>query len=334
VGFPGRITILPAMTAPAVHAPTIEETAALTRRITRLSVGVSATLTALKAAAWLASGSISMLASLTDSGLDVVASLVTFGAVRYAVVPPDADHRYGHGKAEAFAALLQAGLVFASAALVGREAIDHLLHPEPVGEGLLDIAVLVVSVVLTAGLVKMQTRVLRRTKSVAVTGDRTHYAADLGLNLVALAGIGAAFLFRSSLPDAIGGLLVAIGLLWGATNVFRASAIELMDRELPKDERERIQALAAADPAIRGIHQLRTRASGPYVHIQMHADLDPRLSLAEAHRLLVAAESRVLSAFPAADIIIHPDPLGEAEPHPGAFEESRRAEAANKLKMQ
>ena len=97
---------------------------------------------------------------------------------------------------------------------------------------------------------------------------------------------------------------------------------EIVAIDASEKHRERIVALMTEDAAIKGVHQLRTRASGPYVHIQMHADLDPGLSLVAAHDAVVAAEKRVLTAFPAADIIIHADPRGQAEPHGGAFAET------------
>jgi ferrous-iron efflux pump FieF len=148
-----------------------------------------------------------------------------------------------------------------------------------------------------------------------------HYLADLASNLIAFAGIAASALLRRGEPDALAGLLVAGWLVWGAVGVFRRAAFELMDHELSDEARRRIVELMTQDPRVGDVHQLRTRASGPYVHIQMHADLDPSLSLVEAHQVVVAAERRVLNAFPAADIIIHPDPRGAAEPHGGAFPE-------------
>jgi cation diffusion facilitator family transporter len=297
------------------------ETAALTRGITTLSVAMALVLAALKAGVWIATNSVSVLASLADSGLDLIAALGTFFAVRYAAAPPDAEHRFGHGKAEAFASLVQAGLVFASAALIGEEAIRHLLRPEPlVNEGWA-IGVMAISTVLTAGLVAAQTRVLRRARSVAVSGDRAHYMADLASNIAALVAIAASAVFGFNGFDAIGGLVVAAVLLWGAVGVFRQASSELMDHELPESARARIVALMTQDPRLTDVHQLRTRASGPIMHIQMHADLDPELSLETAHKVVVAAEKRVLEAFPAADIIIHADPRGRAEPHGGAFPE-------------
>ncbi|MFA7264512.1 MAG: cation diffusion facilitator family transporter [Caulobacter sp.] len=308
-------------TAPLTQA----QAAVLTRRVTSLSVATAVVLVAAKTAAWLASGSVALLASLADSGLDLLASLITLYAVRYAVEPPDAEHRFGHGKAEAFASLMQAGLVFASAALIGREAIAGILDPRPLGAGGWAIAVMGLSVVLTVGLISVQSWVLRRTRSIAVTGDRAHYAADLASNLAAMAGIAGATLLGLHWLDAAAGLLVAVWLLWGAIGVFREAGNQLMDHELPEADRARIIALMTQDPRIQDVHQLRTRASGPYIHIQMHADLDPDSSLAAAHEAVVAAEKRVLAAFPAADIIIHPDPHGRAEPHGGAFGEAEHA---------
>jgi cation diffusion facilitator family transporter len=237
------------------------------------------------------------------------------------VAPPDAEHRFGHGKAEAFASLFQAGLVFASAALIGREAIGDLVSPHPLRQEGWAMLAMVVSTVLTAGLIAAQTRVLRRTGSVAVSGDRAHYAADLASNLVALAGIALSAWLGLNGLDALAALLIAGLLLWGAIGVFREASGQLLDRELTPEARDRIVELIGRDARIAGVHQLRTRAAGPYVHMQMHIDLDPQLSLETAHEVIVDAEKRVLEDFPSADIIIHADPRGRAEPHGGAFAE-------------
>jgi cation diffusion facilitator family transporter len=305
----------------------MDETAALTRGVTMLSVGVAALLVTTKVLVWVATGSVALLASAADSGLDLVASCATFFAVRYAAEPPDEEHRYGHGKAEAFASLLQAGLVFASAALIGQEAVRHLLRPRPVAHEAWALGAMVLSIGLTGVLVAAQTRMLRRGRSVAVSADRTHYATDLASNLIALAGIAAAALARVPALDAAAGLVIALLLLWGALAVFREAADQLMDHELSHDARARILQLVREDPLVRDVHQLRTRASGPITHIQMHAALQPDLSLEAAHRVVVAAERRILKDFPAADIIIHPDPEGRAEPHGGAFPETHGIEA-------
>jgi cation diffusion facilitator family transporter len=178
-----------------------------------------------------------------------------------------------------------------------------------------------VSTILTFGLIAAQTQVLRQTSSVAVSGDRAHYATDLASNLIALVGIGGAAWLGVHNLDAVAALAVTALLLWGAVSVFREAASQLMDHELPHFQRARIVELVTQDIELSDVHQLRTRSSGPYVHIQMHVDLDPSLSLEAAHAVIVAAEKRLLAEFPSADIIIHADPKGRAEPHGGAFAE-------------
>ena len=311
----------------AAHGLSPAESAALTRRVTLMSVATAAVLVTIKVAAWAASDSVALLASAADSGLDLVASLVTFFAVRYAAAPPDAEHRFGHGKAEAFASLVQAGLVFASAALIGREAIDHFIHPRPIAAEGWAVAVMLVSIVLTGVLIAAQGRVLKRTSSVAVSGDRAHYATDLASNAIALVGIGASAWLGVAGIDAAAALAIGAVLLWGAISVFREASGQLMDHELPDEARAKIVALLTEDRRLTDVHQLRTRASGPYVHMQMHVDLDPDLTLEAVHEVIVAAEKRVLDAFPSADIIIHADPRGRAEPHGGAFAEMRVRDA-------
>lgn len=303
------------MNAGHAHGNTIEAQAGVTRLATWLSVGTALLLIGVKGGVWLMSGSVALLASAADSALDLAASVATFIAVRYAAAPPDREHRYGHGKAEAFAGLLQAGLVFASAALVGREAVARLIDPQPVENSVWAMAAMGVSILVTGALVSAQTRLLRKAGSVAVAGDRAHYAADLAANLAALAGIAGAALTGALWIDAAAGLLVALWLVWGAVGVFRAASLELLDHELDAEARARIKAVAADDARIRNVHQLRTRASGPRIHIQFHAGLAPDITLAEAHAIIEAAEARLLAAFPAADIIIHADPDGLDEQH-------------------
>jgi ferrous-iron efflux pump FieF len=300
------------------------EHARLTTRAAALSTGVAVFLIVLKAWAWIASSSVAMLASLADSTLDFVASLITYYAVRYAAAPPDNEHRFGHGKAEAFAGLMQSGLVALSGALIVMEAIPRLFTVAPVTQGMASLAVMVVSIVLTAALISAQTRTIRRTGSVATRADRLHYVGDLAANLIVMAGIGASALFGWTWADAVAALIVALWLGWGALHVAREAADHLLDRELPDEARARIRALAESDPELGRVHDLRTRTSGPYVHIQFHIDLAPALTLEAVHHIIVAAENRIRSEFPTADIIIHPDPRGRAEPHGHEDFERRR----------
>ena len=292
---------------------------ATTRAITRLSVGVAVALIALKAFALGASGSVSILASLADSTLDLIASLATFYAVRWAAAPPDEDHRYGHGKGEALAALVQAGLIFASAVFIGWEAISRILRPQPVEHGLLGVVIMVLSMGLTGFLVWRQTQALKTSGSLAVAGDRAHYAADLAANVVVLIGVASGAWLNAPGLDAAAGLIVAVWLFWGAFGLLKTAADHLLDRAVPPSERAAIATAVLADPRISGVHQLRTRMAGSVTLIQMHVDLDPDLTLEQAHAILIEAEQRVLKVTPSADILIHPDPRGRAAPHAGAF---------------
>lgn len=291
------------------------EHARLTTRTATLSLAVALFLIAIKGWAWLASSSVSMLASLADSTLDLAGSLFTFFAVRYAAAPPDREHRYGHGKAEAFAGLVQGGLVAVSGVLIAIEAAKRLLHPTPITHGAESIAVMFVSLAATGALVIAQSRAIQRTGSIATRADRLHYTSDIAANLVVVLGIAAGAYLALPAADAIAGLLVAGWLGYGALKVVGDSANNLLDREVPEDIRTRIRELAEQAPQDLRVHELRTRVSGPYMHIQFHAELDPTLSLIEAHRIVVAAEERIRAEFPTADIIIHPDPKDRAAPH-------------------
>ena len=290
---------------------------ALNRRITTLSVGVAVFLIALKAFALGASGSVSILASLADSSLDLIASLAVFFAVRWAAIPPDHEHRYGHGKAEALAFLVQAGLVFASAVFIAWEAVQRMIDPRPITAGGWAVAVMIISIIVTLGLVWLQSRAIRATGSLAVRGDRAHYAADLGANIVVLIGVASGAFLGAAGLDAAAGLVVAVWLFWGALGMLKGSADHLMDKGVDDETRARIVAAVLADPRIGGVHQLRTRMAGPVLMMQMHVDLEPDQTLEAAHAVVVEAEGRILKAFPGADILIHPDPRGRTRPHGG-----------------
>lgn len=292
----------------------------LTARITWMSVATGLFLLLLKSGIWWLSGSVSLLASAADSGLDFIAATGTFWAVRIAVAPADAEHRYGHGKAEAFASLLQAGLVFASAALIANEALHHFFHPMPLRAEGGAIFVMFVSVAATLALITAQARVIERTRSVAIKGDRAHYLADLVSNAAAIVGVTLAWFTGNPRFDAAAGVLVAAWLIKGAIDVLREASNELLDREGDEADRMEILRLAREDNRVLGIHQLRTRVSGPFLHVQMHMELEAEQTLSQAHDVVDAAEQRIHRAFPAMDLVIHADPYGQSEDHDDDFD--------------
>ncbi len=291
------------------------QAAKITRSITWASVLVALVLMVGKLLAFLVTGSVSLLASFADSALDLFASISAFFAVRYAAEPADEEHRFGHGKAESFASMFQALLVAVTAALVAREAIQRLLHPSDITNPQLALLVMAVSIVLTIGLVWLQGRALTKTGSIAVAGDRAHYQADVLANISVVIGIGLASYAGWPMADALIGLGIAFWLIFSAWQVAKGALDQMMDRELPQSERKQIRDIAMAVDGVCSVHELRTRASGLYVHMQFHLDLDPQLTLASAHTIMVEVERRLLQTWPAADILIHPDPKGQAEPH-------------------
>lgn len=296
-----------------------EEARKITGAATWASLAVAAVLVVSKATVWWMSGSVALLASMADSMLDLTASLTVFFAVRYAAEPADEQHRFGHGKAEAFASILQAMLVAVSAALLVREGIEHTWRPVELQASGWALGVMVLSIVLTLALLMVQSRAIDETGSVAIEGDRAHYLSDLAANLAVIIGIGGSMLGFARL-DGIAALAVAAWLGWTAWEVAKRALDQLMDRELPDEERARIHDLAVGqDPRIIDVHDLRTRASGPLVHIQFHLALPPDMTLEDAHEVMVECEKRVLGVYPAADILIHADPHGAAEPHGGPF---------------
>jgi ferrous-iron efflux pump FieF len=272
------------------------------------SVGTASLLILAKLVAWLATGSVSVLASLVDSLMDAGASTVNLIAVRYALLPPDDEHRFGHGKAEALAGLAQAAFILGSCAFLVLNAVDRLRHPQPLTEIGVGVAVMLFAIVATAVLLTIQYRVIARTQSTAVRADALHYATDLATNAATLLALVLALYGWSGL-DPWFALAIAAYILYSAVQIARDAIDLLMDRELRPEERAQIIELARSVPQVGNVHDLRTRRSGQTKLIQLHVGLPDDLTLVEAHALSDQVEARLQSAFPEADIIIHQDPI-------------------------
>lgn len=272
------------------------------------SVLMAVTLILLKGGVWYVSGSVSLLASLLDSVMDSLASVVNFFAIRFSLQPADEEHRFGHGKAEALAGLGQSALISLSALLLAREAIDKLLHPQPVEQVNWAILVMVISIVLTFALLMLQKYTVRRTGSTAIEADSLHYASDLAVNVGIIIALVAS-LNGLLWVDGTVALLIAVYILYAAWGIGAESVQLLLDREIPGNVREDITAIVSAHPQALGFHQLRTRQSGRTQFIQLHVDMDERLSLREAHDLAEAIEMSIRARYPMADVIIHEDPV-------------------------
>jgi len=285
------------------------------RRAAWASVSVSLFLVGIKAFAYFASHSVAMLASLADSALDLFTSSINLFAIRQALTPADAEHRFGHGKAEPLAGLAQGAFITASALFLVIQAVNRILAPEPIEHSIAALVVMCIAIACAIGLILYERRVVAATGSLAVEADQTHYFADLVTNIgVVLALLLSSFL-GWTLADPLIAIAVAGVMLWSALGVGRQSFNQLMDRELPDEERARICRIAQSHRAVKNVHDLKTRMAGLSTFIQLHLALDPDISLAEAHVISDAVESALLQAYPGAEVIIHQDPAG-LEPEP------------------
>ena len=290
---------------------------ALTQRAAIASVSMAVSLLGLKAwAAW-QTGSVAMLGSLADTALDIVASLVTLFSVRLAAQPADDDHAYGHGKAEALAALFQTGIISASAVAIGWRGLSQIGESRAPESPALGIGVSVVAIVATIGLVSYQRYVVRKTGSVAIKADQVHYASDLVLNASVIFALILDSMLHLHGADPVFGIGIGFWLLWHAKDVASHAVGQLMDKEWPEDKRERFLAVARSHPELKGIHDFRTRSSGSHEFVQFHVWVDPMMTVLEAHRVMDEVEARLMEEFPGTEILIHPDPEGHSDPERG-----------------
>lgn len=268
---------------------------------------------AAKLAVWLLTGSVSLLASLVDSIMDVMASGVNLLAVRWALAPPDEEHRFGHGKAESLAGLGQAAFIAGSALFLMFQAADRFVNPRPLEHLGIGIAVMLFSMVATVLLIGLQRFVIARTGSVAIRADSLHYVSDLLTNAGILVALGLA-LGGWLWADAVIGLAVAVYIFWSALRIGIDAVQMLMDRELPEGEQAQILAIATRLPEVVGAHDLRTRQAGPVRFIQLHLELPAEQPLRLAHAISERVAAELRAAFPGADVIIHQDPAMEDDP--------------------
>ena len=288
----------------------MNEANALNRSAALASIAVALLLVGLKAwAAW-STGSTAMLGSLADTVLDLVASLATLAGVWVAAQPDDENHRFGHGKAEALAAMFQVVLISISALTLAVRAVDQWLggHRPEEAEG--GIAVSVIAMAATFALLAWQRHVIRKTRSLAIATDHVHYQSDLLLNLAVIAALALDQYAGISGADPAFGLAIAAWLGWGAWGASQQAIEQLMDHEWPEEKKQRFLEVVARHPELKGLHDLRTRTSGNRDFVQFHVAVDPQMTVRAAHDVMDDIEDKLLEEFPGIEILIHPDPEG------------------------
>jgi len=263
-------------------------------------------------AAW-ATGSVAMLGSLADTALDLVTSLITLYGVRLAAMPADREHRFGHGKAEALAALFQVGIITFSALGIGWRAVDRLMSGETTAHAEYGIAASIVAIAATLLLVLYQRRVIAATGSVAIKTDYIHYSSDMALNGSVIVALLLDQYLHIRAADPVLGLGIALWLIWSAWQASAHAIDQLMDKEWPEEKRRRFIEVAARHPELKGIHDLRTRSSGMHDFVQFHVWVDPNMTVAEVHAVMDEVEHKLEAEFPGCEVLIHPDPEGHVD---------------------
>jgi ferrous-iron efflux pump FieF len=263
-------------------------------------------------AAW-KTGSVAMLGSLADTALDLVASIVTLVGVRWAAMPADDDHRFGHGKAEALAALIQVILISVSALGIAWRAVDRLANKAETQGLELGLGVSLVAIAATFALLAYQRYVIKRTGSVAIQTDHVHYQSDLLFNLSVIAALLLDQLLGWRMADPLFGIAIAAWLLYGALRAASQSINQLMDKEWPPEKRRSFLAAAAEHPELAGLHDCRTRTSGAHDFVQFHVWVPGHWTVAEAHERMDRAEEALQQRFPGTEILIHLDPEGHTD---------------------
>jgi ferrous-iron efflux pump FieF len=296
-----------------VSAADLAARARLTRSAAYASIAMALFLAGLKGWASWETGSTAMLGSLADTALDLVASLATLWGVWFAAQPADAEHRWGHGKGEALAAIFQVMLIAVSAAGIAFSAVTRLVDPQPTAAAGAGIGVSLVAIVATFALLAWQRHVIRRTGSIAIATDNVHYQSDLLLNLSVIAALVLDQYLGLRIADPLFGLAIAAWLIFGAWRAASAAIDELLDREWPEDKRLAFVAAAAEHPELSNLHDLRTRSSGAHDFVQFHVALPAALTVGEAHDIIERVEKDLCRRFPGVELLIHIDPEGHID---------------------
>lgn len=288
----------------------------LNRKAAQASIAVATLLLGMKVWAVISTGSTAMLGSLADTALDLVASMATLLGVWVAAQPDDHNHRFGHGKAEALAAMFQVVLISISAIGLAFRAVGQFLGNEQVAEAESGVIVSAIAMGATLALLAYQRHVIRQTNSLAISTDNVHYKSDLFLNLAVIAALVLEKYAGLKGSDAVFAFGIALWLAWGAWGASQEAIEQLMDHEWPIEKRERFLAVVAQHPELKGLHDLRTRTSGNRDFVQFHVWVDGRMTVTEAHRVMDEIEDKLMAEFPGIEILIHPDPEGLVDEAP------------------
>ncbi len=281
----------------------------LLKNATYFSVSTAALILIMKIYAWVITNSAAVLASLIDSALDITSSIITMIALKFSLIPPDDNHRFGHEKIQDLAVFGQATFFIASSIFVIFSAIDHLHHHVIVSNHKIGIYIMLFSILATSFLMIYQHYVISITNSNIIKADKLHYATDLLANLTVIVSI-----YTSSkywFLDAVFAMIIGIYLFVGAFKILRSALVNLLDEEFSKTEKLKIFEIIDKHKDannIISIHDLKTRKAGNKHFIQFHLVMDGKKNLKDVHSITEIIEHELLNEFGEAEVIIHQDP--------------------------
>ena len=282
------------------------------KRASYFSIGVALILVVVKFFTWQMTHSVSIRATFMDSVLDVLASLVNWFAIKHSLKPSDREHQFGHGKIEALAGLGQSVFIAISALFIVKESIQRLSDPQPIENSEIGIMVMIFSIILTIIFVSYQNFVIKKTNSLAISGDSLHYKSDILINLGVIFSL---LVSRWAFTYFIDGLVafgISLYIFYTAYKIGREGVDILMDKELSDEDREKIIILTIKDKDVLGIKALKTRKAGPFLFIQMDLRMNESFTLKEAHMIAHRVEQNLLKDFPTATITIHQEAVSHA----------------------
>lgn len=290
-------------------------------RVAMLSVASNATLVVFKLVVGLSILSVSVISEAIHSGMDLVAAIIAFLAVRKAGQPADEGHAFGHGKVENISGTIEALLIFLAAIWIVWESLVKLLRPDPeFGKGLgWGVAVMLVSSVMNFFLSRRLMRVGRETESMALQADALHLSTDVWTSLGVMGGLGLITVSEAVFPgrhfhwiDPVAAILVAGLIVHAAWKLTMRAVRDLMDEQLPAEETKWIEEfIVTCDPRVRGFHHLRTRRSGPTRFIDFHLFVDRGQSVGDSHELAHEISDRIKERYKGSDVTVHVEPYDE-----------------------
>ncbi len=255
------------------------------------------------------SGSMTVVASGLDSLLDVFMSAMNFYAITKASEPADAEHQYGHGKAEDLAGIFQSLVIVFSGSFIIFKAAQAFVRKSVISYSFLDIFIMCLSLVFSFVISTVLLRIGRRTGSNALKADALHYTSDLYSNTGAIIAIVLTYYTSIALFDLIFAVIIGFIIIFSAVKIFRSSISGIMDArisdEIERDIREIIDRISF--PAA-GFHKLRTRYSGSRKYIDFHLLACRKLHIDEAHALAHNIENEIKVKISPVDVIVHMEP--------------------------